>query len=277
MILFPNCKINIGLQVIAKRADGFHNLQTVFYPAKWYDAVEILPAPDGETTVRTTGKLVEAAPENNLCYKAWKILKNDFWHLPEVQFILHKAIPVGAGLGGGSADAAFVLKGLNAKFSLGLSAQKLIEYAGKLGSDCSFFITGRPVYAEGRGEILSNVELNLDGYSCIIVYPSVAVATAWAFGQVKPSLPVHDLRSAVALPVEEWRDKIFNDFERPIFGRFPQIEALKQQLYRAGAIYASLSGSGSAVFAIFREDDFRLPVFPANFVTKIFRFSSGEQ
>lgn len=273
MLLFPNCKINIGLQITSKRADGFHNLQTIFYPAKWHDAVEILSAPGSEeTTLTTSGLRIDSDPTKNLCYQAWAILKEAFPQLPAVRIFLHKAIPMGAGLGGGSADAAFVLKALNQKFSLGLSNTDLMDVAARLGSDCSFFIHNNAAFAEGRGEVLQPLPINLNGYSCFIVFPALSINTAWAFSKMSPAEPTHDLRWAVTQPVDEWKNYIVNDFEAVVSKQFPEIAAIEEQLYLSGAVYASLSGSGSAVYGIFKGEDVDVPTFPDHYLTKFFSF-----
>ncbi len=258
MIVFPNCKINLGLQVLNKREDGFHNLETVFYPIPLRDALEVIRSTDEKTeatiSFKSTGLIIEGDYHNNLCIKAYELLKNDFPTLPSVQMHLHKTIPMGAGLGGGSSDGAFALKLLNEKFQLGLSGQQLINYALQLGSDCPFFILNKPAFATGRGEVLEEVNLDLSDYHFAIINPGIHVNTGWAFGNLNltDSSKRPDLRTIIQQPVITWKDQLINDFEEPVSKAHPEIASIKQQLYDAGALYASMSGSGSTVFGIFK-------------------------
>ncbi len=265
MIVFPNCKINLGLHIVGKRDDGFHNLETVFYPLPFKDALEIIPNPHTEENEFTaTGLPVEGNPENNLCLKAWHLLKKDFPKLPSVKIHLHKAIPMGAGLGGGSADAAFMLKLLNDKFDLDIFEERLIRLALELGSDCSFFIINKPCIATGRGEVLEEVAVDLSAYKIILINPGIHINTGWAFSQLaaglsdgsrpSDSLKNITLKEIISQPVETWKDKLYNDFEKPVFEVHPEIEAIKEELYRQGAVYAAMSGSGSTVFGIFPQN-----------------------
>ncbi len=283
MISFPNCKINLGLRILNKREDGYHNLETVFYPVKWRDALEVVRIDDGRRTMddskttlssakateskhdspltthisfSSTGLSIPGDEANNLCIKAYHLLKKDFPSLPPVQMHLHKSIPMGAGLGGGSADAAFALKILNDQFQLKLSTQQLIDYALQLGSDCPFFIVNQPCYATGRGEILETVELDLSSYHVAIVNPGIHVNTGWAFQQVQRRSDHEawaDLRTIIQQPIETWKDQLINDFEEPVSKAYPEIASIKQQLYDEGAVYASMTGSGSTVFGIFEK------------------------
>lgn len=265
MISFPNAKINIGLHITEKRADGFHNLETVFFPVGWSDAIEI--AHSSELCFTTSGITISGSPESNLVMKAYLLLQKDFG-LPALKIHLHKQIPFGAGLGGGSSDGAFMLRLLNQTFDLQLSQEKLIEYAAVLGSDCSFFILNKPVFATGRGEIMSEINLNVKGLYLLLVKPPLEVSTAIAFQNVVPQKPDVSLSEFINLPVQDWKNNIVNQFESSVFPQYPEIEGIKNQLYDMGAVYASMSGSGSCVFGLFNE----LPagienLFPASFLT----------
>jgi 4-diphosphocytidyl-2-C-methyl-D-erythritol kinase len=252
MIVYPNAKINIGLHVVSKRPDGYHNLETVFYPVPLCDALEMVET--GKEGIQFSGIPVEGPQDENLVLKAYRLLKNEYG-LPPVQFHLHKAIPTGAGLGGGSSDAAFTLKMLNDYFSLGLSPDALKKFAVQIGADCSFFIDNIPSFATGIGNILTPVELDLSGFKLIVFKPEVAVSTADAYRNIKPTQPAFHLPDLLKLPPELWRGKLVNDFEKSIFPLYPEIENWKEKLYDMGALYASMSGSGSAIFSIF----FHLP------------------
>lgn len=253
MIVFPNAKINIGLNVVSKRDDGYHNLETIFYPVKLSDALEFTESV--ETQLSTSGITIDGPPENNLVLKAYHILKADF-ELPSIRFHLHKVVPFGAGLGGGSADAAFTFKMLNDYYQLGLSVQQLEKYALKVGADCPFFIQNKPTFATGIGNEFQNIELDLSEYEIIILKPDIAVSTPEAYKNVIPRNPKFRLKEIVKTPIEGWKNMIVNDFEKSVFQQYPQIAELKRILYELGANFASMSGSGSAVFGIFR----RLPI-----------------
>ena len=256
MLVFPNSKINLGLYVTEKRPDGFHNIETIFFPIPLNDILEILPLKEnvqGKVKFTNTGITVDCNAEKNLCIKAYNLLDNDF-ELPPVEIILHKAVPMGAGLGGGSADGAFTLTLLNQMFALGLPKDKLSVYASKLGSDCSFFIYNAPMLGTGRGEVLSAVEVELRGYHLILVKPSVSVGTAEAYRSVKLEKPIAPLPEIITKPVNEWRNLLKNSFEENIFPHHPEIEAIKTELYHQGAAYASMSGSGSTVFGIYDKE-----------------------
>jgi 4-diphosphocytidyl-2-C-methyl-D-erythritol kinase len=298
MIVFPNCKINLGLHILNKREDGYHNLETVFYPLPLKDALEIVRKDHGRwttddstpthdspltthVTFSSTGLQIAGDEANNLCIKAYHLLKKDFPQLPPIQMHLHKAIPMGAGLGGGSADGAFALKLLNEKFQLGLNDEQLISYALQLGSDCPFFIINKPCYATGRGEKLEAVELDLSAYKFAIINPGIHVNTGWAFTNLNLSgrsanssnqsdsskrpdseqnstssgrLERPDVRAIIQQHISTWKDQLINDFEEPVCKAHPEIAAIKQQLYDAGAVYASMTGSGSTVFGIFEKE-----------------------
>ena len=254
MVVFPNGKINIGLLVVEKRTDGYHNIQTIFYPIKTRDIVEIITDnAEKEITYTQSGLQIDGDTDSNLCIKAYHLLKRDFNHLPHIQLHLHKAIPMGAGLGGGSADGAFTLKLLNDKYQLNLSDSQLINYALELGSDCPFFILNTASYATGRGEILNPIQLDLSNYKILIVNPGIHVNTGWAFSQLTPHHPDVNLIEAVSKSVIEWKNLISNDFEASVFKMHPAIAELKSHLYENGALYASMSGSGSSVYGIFEK------------------------
>lgn len=269
LILFPNCKINLGLHITSKRPDGYHNLETIFYPVPLTDALEVLQAKSntGHSPVHFTGSGlgIEGDPGANLCVKAYHLLKNDFPRLPAVQMHLHKAIPMGAGLGGGSSDGAFTLLLLNQKFRLGISQQQLLQYALQLGSDCPFFILNKPCIGLGRGEQLQPVALDLAGYQLVLVNPGIHISTREAFGAITPKHPALPVQSLWQLPVQQWEHSIVNDFETGVFGLHPVLATIKQALYKAGAVYASMSGSGSTLYGLFREPSPQLPAFPANY------------
>ena len=252
MITFPNLKINLGLSITEKRPDGYHNLETVFYPVALEDALEIRTNPEAQQkfTLHQHGMEIAGNPENNLVVKAYLLLDKEF-HLPPVEIHLYKHIPSGAGLGGGSSDAAFMLKLLNEHYNLQLSDNQLEDYAATLGADCAFFIKNTPTYAEGIGNIFSPIELSLKGYRIMIVKPDVFVSTREAFANIRPHRPEYPVREVIRRPVAEWKDTLINDFEASVFPQYPVIGEIKEELYHQGAIYASMSGSGSSVFGLF--------------------------
>ena len=251
MIIFPNAKINIGLHVIERRPDGYHNLETVFYPIKVLDALEIVE--DNEFSFQSSGIPIPGKIEDNLCIKGYEMLKRDFDLLP-VKIHLHKHIPIGAGLGGGSADAAFFIKLLNQFFKLNLSDEQMISYSRKLGADCAFFIKNKPVYAFDKGDEFEAINLNLSAYKIVLVMPPTHVSTAEAYMGVKPRKAEVSLLELIQYPIGEWKKYIKNDFEESIFKNHPVIRGVKASLYEAGALYASMSGSGAAVFGIFEKE-----------------------
>ena len=250
MIVFPNAKINIGLHIMAKMPDGYHELETVFYPIKLYDVLEIIEAK--ELGFFPKGIAVDGNAEENICLKAYHLLAEDY-KVPPVEIHLLKNIPIGAGLGGGSSDGAFMIKLLNDKFSLGLSIVQMEGYAKQLGADCAFFIQNKPCYAEGIGSDFSAVDVDLKSYHFVIVKPEVSVSTAEAYNSIIPNSERKAVRNLVELPIQDWKNTVINDFEAGIFEKYPQIREIKEKLYDAGAIYASMSGSGSAVFGIFKD------------------------
>jgi len=248
MVVFPHCKINLGLQVISKRDDGYHNIETCFYPVPWTDILEIIKAE--AFAFSCSGISIPGKEEDNLCVKAYQLLRNDFGLSP-VHIHLHKVIPTGAGLGGGSSDAAFALRALNSIFNLKLSVQQLREYASRLGSDCSFFIEDKPMLGTGRGEELSPASVILKGLFLVLVKPEIHISTAEAYAGIKPQQPTSSLQEIFALPVTKWKNVLINDFEKSVFEKHPAIQSLKKSLYQHGAIYSSMSGSGASVFGIF--------------------------
>lgn len=254
MILFPNCKINIGLSITSRRPDGYHNLSTLFYPVNWCDILEIVPAKGLETTLTVTGREVLCPPEKNLVVKAWRRL-NDAMPIPSVDIYLHKIIPDGAGLGGGSSDAAFTLRGLNEMFGLGLTDGELAAMARDLGADCPFFIYDRPTMASGIGDEFSPHPLSLRGVAIGLVKPRESVSTAEAYSGVVPTLPEWDLHSVLLDDITTWQPRVVNDFERSIFPAHPAIASVKEQLAAMGAAYVSMSGSGAAVYGLFPGAD----------------------
>lgn len=260
MITFPCAKINLGLNIVSKRPDGYHNLETVFYPIPLTDALEIkymdekFPS-ESPCDLKITGKDVDCNEEDNLVIKAYQLLAADF-QLPRVHAHLVKRIPTQAGLGGGSSDAAYMIRLLDERFRLNIGIPEMERYAAKLGADCAFFITADPSYAEGIGDVLMPVDVpgaGLGGYYLAVVKPSVAVSTRDAYAAIVPKTPSRCCRDIVRQPIETWKDELVNDFEAPIFAMHPELAAIKQSLYDAGAVYAAMSGSGSALFGIFRE------------------------
>ena len=266
MVTFPNCKINLGLNIVGKRHDGFHDLETVFYPLQIKEAVEIIESENSQFSI--SGLAIDGNIENNLCTKAYQLLKKEFPQLPAIHIHVHKAIPIGAGIGGGSADGAFTLKLLNKKFGLSLSEKQLLGYALQLGSDCPFFIVNKPCFAKGRGEIFEQIAIDLNPYKIVIVHPGIHISTAWAFSNIKPSVPAIPLKDIILQPISTWKKVLKNDFEGPVFSQHPEIKNIKDELYNTGAIYSSMSGSGSAVFGIFEKAQPLALSFPGNYFVK---------
>lgn len=260
MLSFPNAKINLGLNITEKRADGYHNLETVFYPINIKDAVEITDA--AVTSCKIYGIDIPGDPNDNLCFKAYQLVKKDY-DIPAQQINLLKNIPVGAGLGGGSADCAFLIKLLNDKFSLGLSVDKMEGYARQLGADCAFFIENKPVYAFSKGDEFEKCEVDLSAWFKVLVKPPVHVSTADAYAHVKPQKPLQSLKEMIHLHPTTWKNKVINDFEPSVFAKYPQIRQIKTSLYDASATFALMSGSGSSVFAMF-DHPVKLPELEQN-------------
>lgn len=288
MICFPNAKINLGLHVVSRRRDGYHNLETIFYPIGLKDALEIIPLAErdaeieeftvtgestgtiGEFSPRKyrffqTGIPIEGVPENNLVIKALNLIATEK-RLPEIDIYLLKKIPSGAGLGGGSSDAAFMLNLLNETFDLGYSKEELMLRAARLGADCPFFILNRPAFATGTGDKLETIELDLSDYLLLLVKPDIIVSTKEAYAMITPQKPDLPLKEIIRKPPETWRELLKNDFEPPVFEKFPEICRIKQQLYEMGAVYASMSGSGSSVFGLFEKDPDWPGAFDGHFV-----------
>ncbi len=259
MVTFPNCKINLGLTILQKREDGYHNIETAFFPIPLFDILEIVTS-ENKTKFINTG-IYAGETNDNLCLKAYQILKKDFPHLPEIKMHLHKTIPAGAGLGGGSADAAFTLSLLNKKYDLNIPLQKLLVYALQLGSDCPFFLINKPSFASGRGEILEKINCFLSGYKILIINPGTHISTKELFQQISPSIPKKNIREIIQQPVETWKDELKNDFEQIVFQNHPEIKKIKEKLYHHNAVYASMTGTGSTVFGIFNANvEIKFPV-----------------
>ncbi|WP_300724754.1 4-(cytidine 5'-diphospho)-2-C-methyl-D-erythritol kinase [uncultured Bacteroides sp.] len=263
MITFPNAKINLGLNIVEKRPDGYHNLETVFYPINIQDGLEVNRLTDSNEPYRLsiTGTAIEGDPDQNLVVKAYKLLKEKYDMAP-VDIHLFKHIPTGAGLGGGSADCAFMIKVLNEKFRLGMSFAEMEDYAARLGADCAFFIQNQPVFATGIGNIFERINLSLNGYHIVLVKPDIFVSTKDAFANIRPKRPEMSLKEIVKQPIETWKDTMKNDFEDSVFLKFPEIAAIKDKMYDLGAIYAAMSGSGASVYGLFKN--------PVENVDKIF-------
>ena len=271
MITFPIAKINLGLNVVEKRPDGYHNLQTVFYPVPLTDALEVQPMDPAFPTPADCDLKVTAATmagtsspfdtgdeQRNLVVRAYHALKADYPALPRCHAHLWKAIPTQAGMGGGSSDCAYMIRLLNDQFALHLSEQQQMAYAARLGADCAFFIKSRPCYAEGIGEQLEDINLNLSGWHIAVVRPDIPVPTREAFSRIRPHYPAKNCRDIVRQPVDTWADELVNDFEESVFALHPELAAIKEHLYKIGATYAAMSGSGSALFGLFRNQPDRL-------------------
>ena len=258
MITTPIAKINLGLNVVERRPDGYHNLQTVFYPVAIKDALEVCAMADGfpssfDCDIKVTNIRIEGDEQRNLVVKAYHLLKADFPSLPRLHAHLYKGIPTQAGMGGGSSDASAMLLLLNREFQLGLSEEQLIGYAAKLGADCAFFVMNRPAYAEGIGEKLQPINLDLSNWYIAVVRPDIPVPTKEAFSRITPAFPKKCCKDIVMQPVETWREELTNDFEQSVFALHPEIGAIKERLYQLGATYAAMSGSGSALFGLFKN------------------------
>jgi len=248
MISFPHCKINLGLHVLAKRNDGFHEIETCFYPVPRTDILEAIPSSVFSFT--QSGLPVQGGFEDNLCLKAFRLIQKEF-PVGEAKIHLHKAVPMGAGLGGGSSDAAFTLRLLKDIFELNISTARLMDLAAQLGSDCAFFIEDKPMIGTGRGEILNAAAVDLRGKYLVIIKPDIHVSTAEAYSGIKPIKQEHSIREILRFPLREWKNKLINDFEPTIFKKYPLIQQVKEKLYSLGASYASMSGSGASAFGLF--------------------------
>ena len=268
MIYFPNAKINLGLRVTSKREDGYHALDTVFFPVPLQDILEVITqsTPSAEAVIFThSGIPIPGDESTNLCIKAYNLLKKDYPELPSILLHLHKHIPMGAGLGGGSSDGAFMLRLLNDKYKLGIGSEQLQAYALALGSDCPFFIINEPVQASGRGEIMQPISCTLSSKTMVLVCPSIHVSTADAFSKIKLSPDAPSCASIVEGPIEKWKERLINDFEAPVFNAFPEIARIKETLYNAGAVYASMTGTGSTVYGIFEQSPAIKDLFPSHY------------
>lgn len=265
MISFPHAKINIGLSIVSKRPDGFHNLETVFYPLSLRDALEIIPSE--EIKFVQTGLKIPGREMDNLVISAYNLLKKNYPELKPLEIHLHKAIPVGSGLGGGSSDAAGIIQLIDKLFDLNISKENLDQYALELGSDCPFFMQHEPCFAEGRGEILKPVRLDLSEYSFLLVHPEIRIGTAWAYSMIHPAQSQYDLKESIQQPIHTWKNIIQNDFEIPVFKEYPELLKIKEALYECGAAYAAMTGSGSTIFGIF--DKSTLP--------ETFKFENAKQ
>lgn len=250
MILFPNAKINLGLYITKKRTDGFHELETCFVHVPWTDILEITESDAFEFT--SSGLAIEGPVSKNLCFRAYEALKADF-NIPPVHIHLHKVIPMGAGLGGGSSDASFTLKGLRDLFKLPLTDEQLIPYAATLGSDCAFFIDNQAQLGTGRGEILQPIDIDLSGKYLVLIYPNFGISTQEAFAGIKPKKAPIKLKEVIGQPIETWKETLSNDFEGSLFPKYPLLASIKDELYNLGASYAAMSGSGSTLFGLFDQ------------------------
>jgi 4-diphosphocytidyl-2-C-methyl-D-erythritol kinase len=251
MLTFPNAKINLGLNITSKRADGFHNIESCFYPIPLKDALEIIPSK--ELKFSSTGIPIPGNSDDNLVLKAYHLIQDDF-AIPNVEIILHKNIPMGAGMGGGSADGAFMLSLLNDYFKLNISHEKLEDYALRLGSDCPFFIENKPKLVSGRGEIFENTKLDLSGHYLGLIFPNIHINTSEAYSGIQPKMSNVSVKDAIENnSIDEWKEILKNDFEEGVFKKYPRLQEIKSKFYDDGAIYSSMTGSGSTIFGIFNS------------------------
>lgn len=262
MVIFPNCKINIGLRVLQKRTDGFHNLETIFYPIPLHDILEIVVTDAADDSFTQTGLSINGATADNLCMKALQLVRQQFPDLPAVHMHLHKMIPMGAGLGGGSSNGSHCLLLLNQLFELSLTKEELAEMALLLGSDCPFFIYNQPCFAWSRGEKMTPIGLHLKGFQLVLINPGIHINTGWAFGQIFPEIPTNSLSNLHQLPVSKWQDVVINDFQQPASIKYPEIQQIIDYSLSSGAIFAAMTGTGSTCFAIFAPN-YSLPDFQA--------------
>ena len=266
MLTYPNAKINIGLNVVERRSDSYHNIETVFYPIGLSDVLEVVPSETcSDYSFSSAGITLDGDPEDNLIVRAYRLLRSEYQFDP-VDITLVKQIPYGAGLGGGSSDAAFMLKSINELFSLKITTKKLEKLASILGADCPVFIRNKPVFATGTGNVFTPIKLSLKGYFLLLVKPDIHVSTPEAYSLIAPEKPEISLLSLINTPINEWKETIKNDFEKSVFGKHPAIAEIKNKLYNMGAMYASMSGSGSAVYGIFETQPMQNELFEGCFV-----------
>lgn len=266
MLTFPNAKINLGLHVLRKRDDGYHDIETCLFPIPFTDVLEILPAK--AFSFICTGLPVDGKRENNLCLKAYELIHSKY-DIGPVSMHLHKVIPMGAGLGGGSSDAAFTLKVLNEIFEIGIESEKLKAMAAQLGSDCPVFIDNDSALASDTGTVLEKISVDLKGKYLLLAFPEIRISTQQAYSDVHPAVPETSLADSLKQPVSNWKQELFNDFERSVFPQYPKLAKIKNELYDSGAIYSAMSGSGSTIFALF-EDKPNIPFSKIGFPQKIF-------
>jgi len=256
MICFPNAKINIGLRVTGKRPDGYHNIESILYPIGLTDILEVSEQEkvSGKgISLDATGIKIYTPLKENLVFRTAELLRKEY-SIPPLSIHLHKLIPIGSGLGGGSSDTAFLLRLLNKKFNIGITEEKLFSIASGLGSDCPFFLNNTSAFISGRGEEIQQMHLNLNRLYLVVVYPDIHIDTSFAYSQITPSKPGLSLQKLIKYPINQWKENIINDFEKPVFSKYPNIRKIKEKLYRMGAIYSSLTGSGSAVYGLFDKE-----------------------
>ncbi len=267
MILFPNAKINLGLNIVAKRADGYHDIETLFYPIDLEDALEVVPSDTEADSLHISGIQVDGDPNNNLVMKALRLIRS-IHPVPPVSVYLHKAIPFGAGLGGGSADAATMILLLNQLFDLQMNEQEMLKISAQIGADCPFFIKNKPVFATGTGNEFTETALSLSGKFLVLIKPDIHVSTPLAYSRVIPQKPAKSLTEICKQPIETWQKEMINDFESTVFPLFPEIKKIKESLINSGATYAAMSGSGSSVFGIFDDEPKSLPAYNEYYIWK---------
>jgi len=263
MISFPNAKINLGLNIVEKRSDNFHNIETIFYPVPWYDILEITPSQSFD--FQSSGILVGGNSTDNLCCKVYNRYKERY-QIPNLKIHLHKGIPIGAGLGGGSSDAAFTAKLIQEMFSLPLSSEELEELVKPLGSDCAFFIQNKPIFAKGKGDQFEKISVSLAGKHIVLIYPNLHISTKEAYEGITPKKPEVSVKEIINQDIKDWKDRLTNDFEQSIFPKYPELKKIKEELYKLGAIYASMSGSGSTIFGIFENEMNVKDCFPSDYL-----------
>ena len=267
MVIFPNAKINLGLSVLRKREDGFHDIESIFYPTGLCDILEFIPAENTSQNDSISYSGLFPVEGKDICLTLTEMLRNSF-SFPVLRMHIHNNIPAGAGLGGGSADAAFLLKSLNEYFTFGLNPLQLEKWAARIGSDCPFFVRNHPCLVTGKGESLQDIELDLNGYYFLLVYPGIHMSTAEAYKDIIPSLKSADLRDGIRKPVDQWKYLITNHFEDPVFRKYPLLADIKKELYRMGAVYASMTGSGSALYGLFQSEIIIPQQFSSYFIFK---------